>query len=55
MIYYIEIGIGTAILGIFVAYGIGHVRGYSEGLAYGRKALEDYHEHTMKNIKSLRL
>jgi hypothetical protein len=36
-----------------VFYYRGYYIGYKEGLDYGLKGLEDYHQHTMHNLKSL--
>lgn len=48
--------LGAALAGFIVAYAAytwGYVKGYSDGLDYGRKGLEEYHRHTMKNLRSL--
>ena len=38
----------------YVAFILGYVRGYKAGLAYGAKGLEDYHQHTMAGLRSLK-
>jgi hypothetical protein len=36
----------------FTIYMWGYRRGYCDGLDYGKKALEDYHQHTMQAMRS---
>lgn len=44
--YFIAAGIAGFIIA-YVTYGHGYVRGYADGLNYGRKGLEEYHAHVM--------
>ena len=45
----IVVGVSCYLLGSMIGYSIG----YTEGLEYGTKGLHDYHEYTMKNLRSL--
>lgn len=50
MVYAIIFGIGIIITTAIVFHGIGYVRGYRDGLAYGTKGLDEYHKHVMRSI-----
>jgi hypothetical protein len=47
-------GFGAVVVTAYIAYHVGYVRGYSAGMAYGMDKLEDYHQHTIKNMQSLK-
>jgi hypothetical protein len=50
---YFLLGVVLFICGC-VAYGVGYVRGYKAGMAYGMEKLEDYHQHTLTNLRSMK-
>lgn len=41
-------------LAYMYGYHIGYYRGYKDGIQYGAKQLQDYHEYTMGNLRKLR-
>jgi hypothetical protein len=38
----------------YIAYQVGYLMGYTAGLDYGMKKLEDYHQHTLTNLRSMK-
>jgi hypothetical protein len=38
----------------YVAYHVGYVKGYKAGMTYGMERLEDYHQHTLANLRSMK-
>jgi hypothetical protein len=53
MINWIIAGVWIGFVIAYVTYHIGYVRGYKAGLAYGMEKLEDYHQHTLTNLRGL--
>jgi hypothetical protein len=38
----------------YIAYQVGYLMGYTAGLDYGMKKFEDYHQHTLTNLRNMK-
>ena len=56
MMCFVVSAVVAAIISLGFAYNFywkGYTTGYKDGLAYGKEKLDEYHEYTIKNLRSL--
>ena len=48
-----SVAVVISFLSAYAFYSLGYLKGYTAGLAYGSKGLQEYHEYTMNSLQNL--